>query len=73
MIPKQMLDAFAAKYGGKAQKLVQLAEQLADFQALVFKVEIDFNDVKDAADLLMVQNGRLKLKAAPLLDAMGAA
>lgn len=69
MIPKQMLEAFGAKYGGRAQKLLAMAEVLAAFQSTAWNEEFDFNDLKDAADHMMSLGGKKAAKALPLFEA----
>lgn len=71
MIPKKMLDALAAKYGGQAQAVVAMAETVAALKAAAEFQNFDFNDVCDVADEFTVKAKAAKLRPAPLLDVMG--
>lgn len=71
MFPKKMLDALASKYGGKAQAVVAMAKAVADLKAVAELQNLDFHDVCDVADEFSVAAKAKKLKAAPLLAAMG--
>lgn len=68
---KQMLEALGAKYGGKAQAVLAMADQVAALKAAAHHANFDFHDVCDLADMV---SGEMVVKArkpAPLLAIAG--
>lgn len=56
----QILQALSQKYPGRMARIKALAEQLAEFQKRTWNADVDYNDIKDVADVLMHEIGGLK-------------